>query len=290
MKHLILGNGNLGKDIFLEINARRLGEPKLLSKSKGLDVQNISAMKAVIEEMQPDHVWYCVGGGSVNESKMDHPLAKLSMELNAITPIRLAEMLPERIRLTVFSTDYVADESRTSNPFVQSPFMRSQYAMNKAYMEGQLKQMNRPNTSVIRVGSLYGVHNPENTFPGKILQNYANNDLMIKLPSNIVVPTPTRWAAAVMLSNPEELFCSYGTLFHHCAPEGGVSVKDWAKFILRGFRADDAFHWGKDFFDTERPLFSGLGTSFGDRKDYWFDLWTTYFNPEWFLKKASKTP
>jgi dTDP-4-dehydrorhamnose reductase len=288
MKHAIIGAGNLGIDLFLEINARRLGEPVLISQSRGVDVLDPDQIVAKLVAVKPDMVWYCVGGGSVTEAK-ESPLG--SMMLNCATPLAIMDVLPALTRFVAFSTDYVADESRPDVNHAVNPFPRSEYARQRAFFESEMKRIQRPYSSVVRVGSLYGVHKPERTFPGKILTNFGFSTAQIRLPQNLVTPTPTRWLAGILLRELDQLCQDYGTTFEHVAPDGNVSVKDWGKFVLRGLREDDAFIWkkGDDFWDKERPLVSALGNTLVRRGNHhWYDLWSHYFRTEWFTRKDLK--
>ena len=265
-----------------------MGEPELLSKSKGVDCTNMDSMFQAIERAKPNYVWYCVGGGSVSESKRGSPHAEQSLLLNLKAPMFLNDHLDENIKLVVFSSDYVADESRPDASFANVREARSVYAELKRSLELYMLANQRKNTSIIRVGSLYGVHKPENTFPGKIVRNFGFSDTKIKLPSNIVVPTPTRWLAGMLIQHLDQLCPDWGTSIEHVAPTGGITVKDWAMFVLEGLRDSSAFDWGKDFFDLQRPLFSGLNCSLSKEQVHWFDLWKLYYHPDWFTPREFK--
>lgn len=286
MKHLILGAGNLGKDIKLELDTTKGEEAVLVSGSTGSDLGVQQVVRDVIEHHESEVVWYCVGGGSVAEAKYD---PENSWRFNLNIPMFINEFLPVNRKLILFSTDYVADENKPHSTFTRGK-LRSNYAQQKAMMEEQIVASTYPGRSVIRVGSLYGHHKPLKTFPGKILKNFGFNEDRISLPSNIVVPTPTRWIAAMLVRHFEELFhnSKFCPAIEHLAPSGGVTVKDWAKIVLRGLRPQDAFLNGKDYFDEERPLFSSLGCSFlkeDEKLAHWYDVHQFYFRKEWYISK-----
>lgn len=288
MKHIILGGGNLGKDLLIEMNSLGVADPELWTNSRGKDVRMIADVVAEINHKMPECVWYCVGAGSVNEAKHESKHYSNSVILHRRVPLALAKYLDPKIKLVLFSTDYVADETRPTYPFAQTPKFRSNYAALKGQMENEIQQMQRPFTTVVRVGSLYGVHKPEQTFPGKILKNFNGKEgIQLKgLPQNLVVPTPTRWLANVLLRNFDKLCLDSGATREHVAPEGATTVIDWGKFVLAGMpdvrfnrRDENTF-----YYDEERPLVSGLGNTL-ETSAHWHELWQVYFRKEWFLPK-----
>lgn len=286
MKHLILGAGNLGRDLYMEIQTVPGASVKIYSLSKGFDVTDLKTVLETVDVECPDVVWYCVGSAAVADHRPGSPLYEKSVQLNLSIPTVLADKLPPNIGLVIFSSDYAADETRPQAYYANSMKPRCEFAEHKIAMEQMLMRRQRPNTSIVRVGSLYGLHKPGNTFPGKILMKYGFNNKKIKLPANIVVPTPTRWLAGILVRSVGEICSPVGTQIEHIAPTGGVTVKDWAKFILRGLRDDSAFDWGRDYFDESRPYLSNLGCSISDERPiHWFDLWNNYFSPEWFVDK-----
>jgi dTDP-4-dehydrorhamnose reductase len=286
MKHLIIGGGNLGKDLLLELNNPDLGvQPELLTKARGFDVTSRDAIEHMASR-RPDTIWYCVGGGSVEENKPDHPDSALNYALNVEVPLLMAERLPRSIRLVFFSTDYCANEEDPSNPYDHARPVRSRYAMRKLEMEQRLTELGRHQTSVVRVGSLYGTHKPQKCLPYKILAKYGFSREPLRFPVNQVTPTPSRWLAAMLALNFETI-TGVGTHIHHCAPKGTVSVKDWALMILLGLREIDFFYRSSNTFDMERPLTSGLGCSFA-AIPHWSELWGTYFNQRWYTPPSLK--
>lgn len=289
MKHLILGAGNLGLDLKQSLELNTISEVHLISKSNGYEIGNAKVLEEVLNRIDPDVVWYCVGGGSVEEAKQGHPLSENSWRFNLNVPTLLNELVKPNVKLIVFSSDYVADEKQPKSTFVRGK-IRSVYARLKSLMEQKIIYSGRPGTSIIRVGSLYGRHKPEKTFPGKVLNRFAEGSDVLKFPVNMVVPTPTEWLANTLVARMEELFYNskHCPAIEHCAPSGGVSVKDWAKFVLRGYRGDDAFSKATDFYDEERPLFSGLGCSFVEGlTPHWYDLFQIYFDPRNYYKRPN---
>lgn len=284
MKHLIIGGGNLGKDLLLELNKPGNGiQPQLLTASRGFNVFDPKAIDQ-IKDLRPNTVWYCVGGGSVAENKIAHPDNRMNYFLNTEFPVELAKRLHRGTRLVFFSTDYCASEQDPTNPWKYGTPVKSMYAMRKLDMENRLIELDRTGTTIVRVGSLYGVHKPERTFPGKVLRRYGFNEEPYSFPLNRVCPTPTRWLAGMLVQNIDNI-SGAGTHIHHCAPTGSVSVYDWAMFCLMGLREKiRTTDQGLNKYDKERPLLSALECSFA-KTPAWHELWQMYFKREWFVPK-----
>jgi len=287
MKHLILGAGNLGLDLQHEIETKELGDVETQSLSTGLDVTNTEQLKKLISETEADYIWYCVGFGSVEQVKKEREKA-IAIHLRA--PHTIMNMAPYWSKIIFFSSDHVADEAHPDRADLISPIHRSEFAKIKSHFEILTNNFGRANTAVVRIGSLYGLHKPLETFPGRILRTFGPNpDLKIRLPQNLVTPTPTLWLASVLLSNLDSLFNEDRPLTHHCAPSGNVSVWDWATFVLQGLREPSAFTREK-FIDQSRPELSALDCSFLQTNWHWNELWNTYFKPEWYSTELEDEP
>lgn len=290
-KHLIMGGGNLGIDLKNEI-LRQSGDRRsvdFLTRVDGFDVRDLSAVRAAAKKEDYAVIWYCVGQGSVPQARDNPEEAKI---IYGAAPKAILTSARPETKVVLFSTDYVADEEDPSNPHGICQSFQTEYASIRGQAERLFLGLNRPNTTVIRVGSLYGTHKPENTFPGRILGNFAKeSDIRIRLPRNLVTPTPTLWLAAVLveayLAEANRLFNEQETTIHHCAPNGNVSVWDWGTFVLAGIRETSAFATDK-FFDEERPKISALSSDFLPSNWHWNELWKTYFKPEWFMPTESK--
>jgi len=272
MKHVILGAGNLGKDLEHELSANGNGAI-LLSRSEGLNFKDLITFDTV-RDLAPDCVWIAVGGGSVEEAKPTASTHETAKYLNQTLPITLNYDLPATTRIIFFSTDYCADEKSPSNPESYTSSPKSEYAKQKLEMEIKILTSNIPNRAIIRVGSLYGFHKPWRTFPGKII---SNKKRPISLPQNLVTPTPTRWLAFTLANSLDVLFSEEGSKIHHCAPEGNVSVANWGRTILTP--DEIILRDEKNKFDKERPEVSKLGCSFVEVDD-WLDIWNIYFKKD----------
>lgn len=286
MKHLILGAGNLGKDLLLELNKIEGACPEILSQSRGVGFNDYCILFEEIRKRKPAVIWMAVGGGSVPDAKIGTETHPRSRYLNEILPGTLNEDIPEACKVIFFSTDYVADEENPSDPTKHTSVLKSEYAKQKLAMEQWILSQNKSNRAIVRVTSLYGIHKPEKTFPGKVLKNFADKKGRLHFPQNRVTPTPTRWLASILINNLDNLFEKKGTSIHHCAPKGNITVVEWAKMVLNGIREN------KDFInayssavqvDLERPYLSNLGCSFAD-VHHFLELWGVYYKREWFQK------
>lgn len=277
MEHIIIGAGNLGLDLQVEI-MRQLPDARVnvLSHSSGFDVTDEDAFLLYLKDCKADYIWYCVGAGSVEDADK-HPDNSKKVYINA--PRNLLKYASRKTHLIFFSTDYAANEEFPDDPRLQAMQVPglSMYAHMKIFMESSIQAFDRPRTTVVRVGSLYGTHKPKATFPGKILNAFAaQKGLRVRLPQNLVTPTPTLWAASQLVANMDLMFNDEGSTRHHLAPRGNVSVFDWGVFVLTGIRESSAFV-REQFYDEKRPRFSGLGSDFLPTNWHWHELYKTYF-------------
>lgn len=286
MKHLILGAGNLGISLASELQGEG-SDAVIASKNSGhipVDVLNQNDLRALILSAEWESIWYAVGGLSVKESSENPDLA---MAIHRRVPREILTSISRKTKLVFFSTDYVADEvNEPANPEKRTLAPRSDYARIKIEFEKDvIERSNRPNTAIVRVGSLYGPHRPEFTFPGRILKAFGTTDVRIRLPSNLITPTPTAWVARMLKAYMGSLFSPLGARTHHCAPAGNCSVKDWAKLVLSGLRDPGAF-LPDEFYEDSRPHFSAMGLSFSDANAHWHDLWLQHFQLSQYLAKS----
>jgi len=285
MRHVVLGAGNLGTDLADELRKKQgILDVCLLSKSNGFDVTDPNQMHAMLTSGIYDCIWYAIGFGSVAEAKKYPDTAHL---FHVRIPKAIAALADKNAKLVFFSSDYAADENQPHRPDIINPTPRSSYAFLKAQMEIELQQINRPNTAIIRVGSLYGFKKPTETFPGKIIKNFTDAATFRELPSNVVTPTPTLWLANMLSLHFEKLFSEHNTTMHHCAPRGNATIRDWAILILEKAKVDYKLT-NREFFDSERPQFSGLGCSFTKAVHHWHDLFEAYFKPRWYAVQSTQ--
>jgi len=255
MRHLIVGMGNLGTDLAAALKA--VGDVVIEWSPRS------SHPIEVLKSSEPDFVWITGGAGSVGEAKKDfRPF--LQLHINLVNDFVKAFNVP----VICFSTDYAAGPDSGA----------SLYALSKMWMEDLIKfyGKNRNDVFAIRVGSLYGAHYPERTFPYKLLKNYPA-PTEVKLPANLVTPTPTAWLAEVLAENYPRLKNQYASQpILELAPFGSVSILDWGKIIL----GEKYSYSGVSLFDKERPMISELSSRFHYRAPNWKDLWDKYYSRE----------
>ncbi len=260
--HVIIGKGNLGVDLHAVLNARG-HKAHIFTPSDGFTwPDSLPALLA----LTPTYVWVTAGAGSVEAVKKDFVGA---INTHLMFPVELVKDLPPGIKIGLFSSDYVADESDPSNPHKITPKPRSLYAYTKIWMEQAIKALGRPNVSVFRVSNLYGGHFPERTFPGKLKSRYPH-PCEIVLPQNWVVPTWTKWVAEVLVDNLDKVFDDKTPLIHHAAPNGGCTVIQWGRRVV-----GEKYKLISKGFDNDRALFSKLSCSFA-RAPEWDELWARY--------------
>ena len=213
--------------------------------------------------MKPDYVWVTAGAGSVESVKENFELGVFT---HVTMPLEIMRSAPNGTRIVLFSSDYVAHEDFPGDPTKRTSKPRSLYAMTKLWLEEGFDFLERPNSVVIRVGSLYGKHFYEKTFPGKLTQRYPEPDKIV-LPTNVIVPTLTRWAAEVLLRHSEFMFYGPMKKVYHLAPRGQVNVLNFGRLIL-----GEGYRFEAKGLDLNRPRLSQLGCSFGEAPD-WLELW-----------------
>lgn len=257
--HVIIGKGNLGCD--LQIALDKAGhDARLLTPSEGFEWPEDEPH---IHSLAPECIWIAAGFGSIDQCKND-PMG--AIQTHTIMPMEIADAMPET-RLVVFSTDYVANESDPNAPSKSVLRPKSLYACSKLWMEQGLYMLNRPLTTIVRVGSLYGSHFPEKTFPGKLVKNHPK-PCQVHLPQNWVVPTPTWWIAERLASQYHRLFNEKGPITHHVAPAGGCTILQWGRKVL-----GEDYNIASRGFDDLRPAYSKLGYSLGGHVETWDQLW-----------------
>lgn len=259
--HAVIGKGNLGLDLQSAL------------KDRGIDSDLYTKDNFEWPESTPhfrqkkyDCVWIAAGRGSVHDSKDAWGLQR-QLETLTFLPVSMALELPKSSKLVVFSSDYAADEADMMALGRSNPRPKSLYACTKVWMEQGLTFLKRPGTSIVRVGSLYGHHYPERTFPGKLKKNFPK-PCDVFLPQNMVTPTPTWWIAQMLVDNFARIFSDQGTTTHHLAPVGNCTIVQWGRLIL-----GEGYNVMTKGFDQERPSFSKLGCSIAKPNVTWLELW-----------------
>lgn len=278
-EHLILGDGNLGKDLAGELAA-------VTDSVATIPFRIIDTWRS--DSMPTPHrtrtIWYCVGGRHAEAKRDPRRSARLNIEI----PRMLMDRADRNTRLVFFSTADCAHPEYPSRPDHFIPKPKSEFAEQKLALEGTVKASGRPFTAVVRLSSIYGTHKPLATFPGRLLQadwgGYA-----LSLPANEVTPTPSAWAAIQLIMATEtNLWRDDKPTIHHLSPIGSIEAHEWAKLVfgpLRGNLARAGADHGGGFvdrrhYDETRPRRHALGCSLQVTSHHWSTLWTTYFQRE----------
>ncbi len=252
---IVIGKGNLGKDLEKALIASGQ-EVTVVSLSDGFDYRTFQWYGH-----PPRCIWVAAGIGSIKECEANPTKA---LETHAIMPLELYKRFPETF-FVFFSTDYCATEAG------MWPTFRSFYEITKHALERGFDAMNYANHNVlgthgcvVRVGSLYGRHFPDKCLPYKLLSSVIEKGYASCV-TNKITPTPTDWLAETLVKNfhrlPEEGF-------HNVAPQGNVSVIDFAKTFI-----DEDLIKETPITDQRRPYESKLVCKF-ERIPTWLELWT----------------
>ncbi len=265
-KHIIIGKGNLGLDLQSALD-KAGHDARLFTRSgngaNGWEWPECAPM-FLSEHKDTECVWVAAGGASVSHCEDVWSLPEATESLFEL-PVGLALELPARIRLVLFSTDYAIEEVDPA-PARHTQAPRSIYAVIKIAMEQAIWSTRRPQTTIVRVGSLYGSHFPERTFPGKLAINNPHPG-EVQVPRNFITPTPTWWIAEKMVASYEQLFGPFPRT-EHLAPRKGCTLMEWAQAVLGpGYKVKSGP------YDERRPRFSQIGMSFSSDSRTWLDLW-----------------
>lgn len=257
--HVIVGKGNLGIDLKLALTAAG-HRAVILTRSAGFKWPE---SYPDLMDLAPTHVWVTAGYGSVFECAANFTGA---LATHTAMPIELARNLPEKIKVGLFSTDYVADPYFPDQEQAFDPEPKTFYALSKLWMEHAAQMLERPNLSVFRICSLYGQHYPEKTFPGKLLARYSRPG-SFSLPENEVCPTPTWWIAQTLVSELDVAFIDEPKIYH-LAPSGSTTTLEWGRRIM-----GPEYEISSSGLDPLRPFKSGLRSSFEIAPINWLHLW-----------------
>lgn len=211
---------------------------------------------------KPDVVWCCVGFGGVAETSSDYTRA---ITAHVGLAVDCMMRFPEETKLVFFSSDHAANERNPGNPKLHSMSPKSLFALSKLQLEEAFGFLNRPNTTIVRLSSIYGGGRPSRTFPGRLIAQYAK-PCEIPLPSNLCTPTPTDWLAETMLRRLDKLVGEEPKVVH-LAPSGHVSYAQWGRLIM-----GPKFDVKERGLDESRPAAPLLGCSIGPVPS-WKDLW-----------------
>lgn len=255
MRHLILGMGNLGLDLERALKSK-LYDVECRSLSGGFDLVDGAVVKAAVQSSCPDVIWNCVGTGGPKKS--DPQEWTQEIELIAGLPQRLRLYKKPETKLVLFSTAYTNrdPEGQLSN-----------YARCKAIMEKQ--ESGKIGVTILRVGSLYGIHKPFNCLPGKIVKLLEGGQLHFPAFINHVTPTPTEWLAKRLVSGK----CWEWQKDLCFGPDGSTPVFSWIRDIASAAGLVENWTVEPNGYD---PMYPGNASSFCKSELPWETLWQGY--------------
>lgn len=259
MRHIVVGQGNLGWDLTKALSARE-EDLYIVGRTSGWEWPG-SQLDDMIG-LKPDVVWLCVGHGGTAEANMDYSGA---VSTHVGLPVDCLMRFPEETKIILFSSDHCANEKHPSNPNLHTLTPRSLFTLSKLSMENAFWFIGRPNSAVVRLGSLYGDGRPSRSFPGRLLA-HNTRPCTVPIPSNFVTPTPTEWLAETLIRRIDAIVGGAPRCVH-LAPSGSVSLPHWARLIL-----GPKFDIEERPPSPDRPIKVGLGCSIGPTPD-WRDLW-----------------
>lgn len=264
MRHLILGAGNLGQDLYRELSSERGVQVEIWGTDKfffnGSSLYPVEKLKA----SSADVIWCTIGAGGPSSDPKKAAEQQLS---HVALPTQICRTFEDtNKKLVFFSTHYLNDDANG---------LRSHYAWTKREMERSLERYQ--NAYCFRVGSLYGKWRPLHTLPGKIAYRYIHG-LEVKRAINVITPTPTAWLAEVLIASrfwrkPRT------TMPITVGPGGYCSVDQWISeiFLELGELLDLKKNppvLGPTFMDPDYPILSDARVSFNTV--WWDDLWHSY--------------
>jgi dTDP-4-dehydrorhamnose reductase len=130
------------------------GSDVVVLDRRALDITDAAAVARVVGDAAPDVIVNCAAFNDVDGAE-DRPEQALALNAFAVRSLALAA---ERTGATLvhFSTDFVFDGHRTSEPYTESdaPAPRSTYASSK--LMGDWFALDAPRAFVLRVESLFG--------------------------------------------------------------------------------------------------------------------------------------
>lgn len=271
--HLIIGDGNLAQD--LRQNLETAGISPMMVPFELADTFRDNGFPSLKGWR---HIWHCTGGRHA-EAKAN---PQCSHRHNVTLPRIIIDRADPEARICFFSTADCAHPDHPDRPNQRASLPPNEFAQQKLHLEGLVLSQNRPGTAVVRLSSLYGLHRPETTFPGRLLSTRWPEGALISLPSNDVTPTPTDWAAHKLVQAMDRnLWNTAMATIHHLAPVGSIATIDWAKLIFGNDRKHGDY-LPRRLWDDSRPRTQNIGTSLQVEAGHWFDLWAAYFKREWY--------
>ncbi len=272
-KFLVTGaNGQLGRAI-CELYSGNPEVEIVKTDVAELDITDVSAVTAMIEEVKPYAIINCAAHTNVNACETD---ADNAYKINAIGPRNLSIAAAKTgAKMVHVSTDYVFEGNGTV-PYTEFDDTNPLGMYGKTKLEGEkFVQQFTDKFFIIRTAWLYG---DGKNFVKTMLKLSETNDEVKVVGDQIGSPTSTKVLADIIN---ELVFTENYGIFHGTC-EGFCSWADFTKEIFRLAGKDTKVkHITTEEFPTpaKRPAYSVL-------ENYMLKLTTGYMAPDW--KEAIK--
>ncbi len=272
-KFLVTGaNGQLGRAI-CELYSGNPEVEIVKTDVAELDITDVSAVTAMIEEVKPYAIINCAAHTNVNACETD---ADNAYKINAIGPRNLSIAAAKTgAKMVHVSTDYVFEGNGTV-PYTEFDDTNPLAMYGKTKLEGEkFVQQFTDKFFIIRTAWLYG---DGKNFVKTMLKLSETNDEVKVVGDQIGSPTSTKVLADIIN---ELVFTENYGIFHGTC-EGFCSWADFTEEIFRLAGKDTKVkHITTEEFPTpaKRPAYSVL-------ENYMLKLTTGYMAPDW--KEAIK--
>lgn len=237
--HVVLGAGNLGCSLTEELMVRNI--PVTLFSTAVNDWKYPKSLTKIFE-LEPSHIWVCIGGDQANRVAAYDTAIRL--------PLEIMEYSDNNIHLHFFQNE--------------SPYTQNQYLIRKSirslFSDRDTTYPSKKIT-VHNISLLYGRYKPQRCLPFQILKNTFRKN-QIEFPVDIT-PTPTDWAAKKLIDEHLE----YKNGFSRVSPSGDIGILDFHDLL----KDPNSILWtgNKESQTRTNPSWLDLWV---DRNDFWRKL------------------
>lgn len=248
------GTGQLGHDVFLEVEKRYPNAKILLPNRDYMDLTNYTLVSALINHFKPDVVFHCAAYTAVDKAEEEKDLC---LETNVRGTYNVTNACKSvGAKLVYISTDYVFD-GKKGETYVEEDQTNPLNEYGKSKLYGEKQALTYSKSFVVRTSWVFGL-NGKNFI--KTIINAAKTQEELKVVSDqIGSPTYTKDLANFLVSLAET--DKYG--IYHAHNEGYTSWYNLAKYVLNlcGINTPIKEIATKDYKQAaKRPLYNVLST------------------------------
>ena len=248
------GTGQLGYDVYKEVEKRYPNAKILLPNRDYLDLTNYTLVDAIIENFKPDVVFHCAAYTAVDKAESEKDLC---LETNVRGTYNIASACSRvEAKLVYISTDYVFDGTK-GEPYVEEdkPNPLNEYGKSKFY--GEKQALSYSKSFVVRTSWVFGLNGKN--FIKTIINAAETKKELTVVADQVGSPTYTKDLAKFLVSLAET--DKYG--IYHAHNEGYTSWYGLAKYALElyGSKTPVKEIATKDYPQAaKRPLYNVLST------------------------------